>query len=156
MQDFGSAFGEAFALVASLDADLLEIILLSLRVSLLAVALSALIGLPLGAAIAVARFPGRSVVIVLLSALMGLPPVVVGLMVYLTLSNAGPLGPLALLYTPTAMIIAQTILVTPIIAALARQTIEDLKGEYDEQLRLFGIGPWRPSPPCSGTPDTAC
>lgn len=141
MQDFGSAFGEAFALVASLDADLLEIILLSLRVSLLAVALSALIGLPLGAAIAVARFPGRSVVIVLLSALMGLPPVVVGLMVYLTLSNAGPLGPLALLYTPTAMIIAQTILVTPIIAALARQTIEDLKGEYDEQLRLFGIGP---------------
>jgi tungstate transport system permease protein len=141
MQDFGSAFGEAFALLVTLDRDLLEIVGLSLQVSLLAVALSALIGLPLGAAIAVARFPGRTVVIVLLSALMGLPPVVVGLMVYLMLSNAGPLGPLALLYTPTAMIIAQTILVTPIIAALTRQTIEDMKGEYDEQLRLFGIGP---------------
>jgi tungstate transport system permease protein len=141
MQDFGSAFGEAFALLVTLDRDLLEIVALSLQVSLLAVALSALIGLPLGAAIAVARFPGRTVVIVLLSALMGLPPVVVGLMVYLALSNAGPLGPLALLYTPTAMIIAQTILVTPIIAALTRQTIEDMKGEYDEQLRLFGIGP---------------
>ena len=141
MQDFGSAFGEAFALLVTLDRDLLEIVGLSLQVSLLAVALSALIGLPLGAAIAVARFPGRTVVIVLLSALMGLPPVVVGLMVYLMLSNAGPLGPLALLYTPTAMIIAQTILVTPIIAALTRQTIEDLKAEYDEQLRLFGVGP---------------
>jgi tungstate transport system permease protein len=141
MQDFGSAFGEAFALLVTLDRDLLEIVGLSLQVSLLAVALSALIGLPLGAAIAVARFRGRTVVIVLLSALMGLPPVVVGLMVYLALSNAGPLGPLALLYTPAAMIIAQTILVTPIIAALTRQTIEDMKGEYDEQLRLFGIGP---------------
>lgn len=140
MQDFGSAFGEAFVLVATLDRDLLEIVALSLQISLAAVGLSALIGLPLGAMIAVGRFPGRSAVIVLLSALMGLPPVVVGLLVYLALSNAGPLGPLALLYTPTAMVIAQTILVTPIIAALARQTVEDLKEEYDEQLRLFGIG----------------
>lgn len=141
MQGFGSVFGEAFYLLATLDADLLEIVVLSLQVSLTAVAVSAIIGLPLGAAVAVARFPGRGTVIVLLSALMGLPPVVVGLIAYLALSNAGPLGPLALLYTPTAMIIAQTILVTPIIAALARQTIEDLQGEYADQLRLFGIGP---------------
>lgn len=142
MQDFGAAFGEAFRLLAGLDPALVEIIGLSLRVSLSAVLISALIGLPLGAAIAVARFPGRNTIIVLLNSLMGLPPVVVGLLVYLSLSNAGPLGPLALLYTPTAMIIAQSILVTPIIAALARQTIEDLRAEYDEQLRVLGIGPW--------------
>ena len=142
MQDFGAAFGEAFRLLLSLDPALVEIIALSLRVSLSAVLISALIGLPLGAAIAIARFPGRGAVIVLLNSLMGLPPVVVGLLVYLSLSNAGPLGPLALLYTPTAMIIAQSILVTPIIAALARQTIEDLRAEYDEQLRILGLGPW--------------
>jgi len=142
MQDFGAAFGEAFRLLLSLDPALVEIIALSLRVSLSAVLISALIGLPLGAAIAIARFPGRGAVIVLLNSLMGLPPVVVGLLVYLSLSNAGPLGPLALLYTPTAMIIAQSILVTPIIAALARQTIEDPRAEYDEQLRILGLGPW--------------
>jgi tungstate transport system permease protein len=141
MQDFTAAFGEAWRLMLALDPELIEIVVLSLQVSLGAVALAALIGLPLGALLAVLRFPGRQVVIVFLNALMGLPPVVVGLSVYLLLSRAGPLGPLGLLYTPEAMVIAQTILVTPIIAALARQTVEDLKGEYDEQLRVLGVGP---------------
>ena len=135
MQDFSAAFGLALSLILNADADLIEIIGLSLRVSLAAVALSALIGLPLGAFIAVLRFPGRQVIAVLLNALMGLPPVVVGLLVYMAISRAGPLGWLNLLYTPTAMIIAQTILVTPIIAALARQLLEDLHREYDEQFR---------------------
>jgi tungstate transport system permease protein len=141
MQDFTAAFGEAWRLMLALDPELIEIVVLSLQVSLGAVALAALIGLPLGALLAVLRFPGRQGVIVFLNALMGLPPVVVGLSVYLLLSRAGPLGPLGLLYTPEAMVIAQTILVTPIIAALARQTVEDLKGEYDEQLRVLGVGP---------------
>ena len=135
MQDFSEAFTLAFSLILGADADLVEIIGLSLRVSLAAVALSALIGLPLGAFIAVLRFPGRQVIAVLLNALMGLPPVVVGLLVYMALSRAGPFGWLNLLYTPTAMIIAQTILVTPIIAALSRQLLEDLHREYDEQFR---------------------
>lgn len=142
MQDFGAAFGEAFGLLVRLDPALMEIIGLSLRVSLTAVLISGLVGLPLGAVLGVSRFRGRSVVLVLLNTLMGLPPVVVGLLVYLTLSNAGPLGPLALLYTPTAMIIAQSILVIPIVAALARQTIEDMHGEYDELLRVLGVGSW--------------
>ena len=135
MQDFGAAFGQAFALIASGNHDLLEIIALSLRVSLSAVALACAIGMPLGAALAVARFPGRAGAVLVVNALMGLPPVVVGLGVYLTLSAAGPLGPLQLLYTPTAMVIAQAILVTPIVAALSRQVIEDMHGEYDEMLR---------------------
>ena len=135
MQDFSAAFGLAFALIAGLDADLVEIIGLSLRVSLGAVLLSALIGFPLGALLAVTRFRGRQAVSVALNALMGLPPVVVGLLVYMGLSRAGPFGWLGLLYTPAAMIIAQTILVTPIIAALTRQVIEDLHHEYDEQFR---------------------
>jgi len=138
MQDFQAAFGEAFALILSADAGLLEIIALSLRVTLSAVAIACLIGLPLGAVLAVGRFPGRMVATVLVNALMGLPPVVVGLGLYLMLSAAGPFGVLQLLYTPTAMIIAQVILVTPIIAALTRQVIEDLHGEYDELLRVLG------------------
>jgi len=138
MQDFWAAFGEAFALIASMDADLVEIIALSLRVSLSAVAVACLIGLPLGAVLAVGRFPGRMAATVLVNALMGLPPVVVGLTVYLMLSAAGPLGVLQLLYTPSAMIIAQVILVTPIIAALTRQVVEDLHAEYDELLRSMG------------------
>jgi tungstate transport system permease protein len=140
VQDFGEAFGLAFALVARADPALVEIVLLSLRVSLTAVALSCLIGLPLGALLAVARFPGRGAAAVLVNALMGLPPVVVGLVVYLLLSNAGPLGTLQLLYTPTAMVVAQTVLVTPIVAALTRQVIEDLDAEYAEQLRSLGVG----------------
>ena len=139
MQDFGAAFSLAFGLIASGDAALMEIIWLSLRVSLTAVLIACALGLPLGAALAVARFPGRTAIVILVNALMGLPPVVVGLLVYLLLSNAGPLGVLGLLYTPTAMIIAQTLLVTPIVAALTRQVVEDLHGEYDEQLRSMGI-----------------
>lgn len=139
MQDFGAAFVLAFQLILSADPDLAEIVLLSLRVSLTAVMLACLIGLPLGAALAVTRFPGRGLLVALLNALMGLPPVVVGLIIYLLLSNAGPLGVLGLLYTPTAMIIAQTVLVAPIVAALARQTLEDLNAEYDEQLRSLGV-----------------
>jgi tungstate transport system permease protein len=135
LQDFGEAFGLALALIASADADLVEIVVLSLRVSLTATALACLIGVPLGALLAVARFPGRGAVVVLVNALMGLPPVVVGLIVYLHLSRSGPLGFLGLLYTPTAMIVAQTILIAPIVAALARQTLEDLHGEYAEQFR---------------------
>ena len=138
MQDFWAAFGEAFGLIASFDADLVEIIALSLRVTLSAVALACLIGLPMGAVLAVGRFPGRVAATVLVNALMGLPPVVVGLTVYLMLSAAGPLGVLQLLYTPTAMIIAQVLLVTPIIAALTRQVVEDLHREYDEMLRSMG------------------
>jgi tungstate transport system permease protein len=132
------ALTAALALLIGLDSKLVEIVLLSLRVSLSAVAISALLGLPVGAAIAVGRFPGRQTVIVLLNALMGLPPVVVGLLVYLMLSLAGPLGPLGILFTPSAMVIAQSILILPIIAALSRQAIEDAWREYEEQLRSLG------------------
>ena len=142
MQDFTAAFAEAFRLLASADRELVEIVALSLRVSLGALLFAACAGLPLGALLAVTRFPGRGALVVMLSAMMGLPPVVVGLLIYLMLSNAGPLGVLGLLYSPTAMVIAQAVLITPIVAALTRQTIEDLKAEYDEQLRVLGIGPW--------------
>lgn len=141
MTDFGDAFAAALSLVVTLDRDLVEIVVLSLRVSLTAVAVSAVIGCPLGAAVALFRFPGRRTVIVLLNALMGLPPVVVGLIVYLMLSRAGPFGVFGLLFTPTAMIVAQVLLVTPIIAALTRQVVEDLWVEYEEQLRSLGAGP---------------
>ncbi len=135
MQDFAEAFGLAFRLVLSGDGDLIEIVLLSLQVSLTATAMSCLIGLSLGAVLAIARFPGRNAILIVVNALMGLPPVVVGLLVYLHLSRAGPLGFLGLLYTPTAMIIAQTILITPIVIALSRQVIEDFYMEYAEQFR---------------------
>ena len=128
----------AIGLIASGDATLAGIVLLSLSVSLTAVALATLLGLPLGAAIAVGRFPGRRAVVVLLNALMGLPPVVVGLVVYLLLSRAGPLGSMGLLFTPPAMVIAQAVLVLPIIAALCRQAVEDAWIEYQEQLRSLG------------------
>ena len=139
MQDFGTAFALAFGLISSGDADLLEIAGLSLKVSLTALALACAIGLPAGAALAVSRFRGRGAVLVALNALMGLPPVVVGLVVYLNLSAAGPLGWMQLLYTPAAMIIAQTILITPIIAALSRQILEDLHREYDETFRSMCV-----------------
>lgn len=139
MQDFGEAFRLAFELLFSADRDLIEIVRLSLRVSLTAVAIACVIGLPLGAAIAMGRFRGRSAILILLNALMGLPPVVVGLLVYLTLSNAGPLGWLQLLYTPSAMIIAQSILITPIVAALSREVIEQLHIEYAEQFRSLCV-----------------
>lgn len=143
MNDLGLAAQQALALIGSLDATLVGIVVLSLQVSLTAIVFSSAIGLPLGAAIAVGRFPGRQAVIVALNALMGLPPVVVGLLVYLILSRAGPLGELGILFTPAAMIIAQTVLIVPIIAALSRQVIEDAWQEYQEQLRSLGAGPIR-------------
>jgi tungstate transport system permease protein len=131
----------ALQLVLSGDATLFAIVRLSLYVSLSAVVLAALIGIPLGAFIALTKFRGRQGVIVLLNALMGLPPVVVGLAVYLALSRSGPLGAFGLLFTPGAMIVAQTVLVTPIIAALTRQTIEDLWIEYRDELTAMNLGP---------------
>ncbi len=145
MNDLGSAFSTAFGLVATADPAVAQIVLLSLRVSLTAVAVAALVGLPLGALLAVARFPGRGGVIVVLNALMGLPPVVAGLLIYLLLSRSGPLGSLGLLFTPTAMVIAQAVLITPILAALTRGVLEGC-GRNAEQLRSFGAGPWRAVP----------
>lgn len=139
MQDITTALSLALHLVLTGDADLVEIVGLSLRVSLTATLLACLFGLLIGASLAICRFPGRNAALILVNALMGLPPVVVGLFVYLHLSRAGPLGFLGLLYTPTAMIIAQTILITPIIAALSRQVIEDLHQEYRDQFRSFGL-----------------
>lgn len=121
------------------DPELWRIVALSLQVSLSAVGIAMVLGLPLGAALAVGRFPGRDAVVVTLNALMGLPPVVVGLVVYLLLSRAGPLGDLGLLFTPGAMVIAQTILILPIAAALCRQAVEDAWREYEEQLRSLGV-----------------
>ena len=146
MSEFSGAFATALSLIVGLDADLVEIVGLSLRVSFSAVTAAAVIGLPLGAAVALFRFPGRGVVSACLNALMGLPPVVVGLVVYLMLSRIGPLGVLGLLFTPTAMIIAQCVLITPILAALTRQVVEDLWEEYEEQLRSLGAGPRRAVP----------
>ena len=131
----------AIDLVLSADPGLLAIVRLSLTVSLSAVFFAALIGLPLGALLALTRFPGRPFTVVMLNALMGLPPVVVGLAIYLLLSRSGPLGRFGLLFTPQAMIVAQAVLVTPIIAALARQTIEDLWGEYREEFAAMNVGP---------------
>ncbi|MDB5924931.1 MAG: binding-protein-dependent transport system inner rane component [Betaproteobacteria bacterium] len=141
MDGIAAALGEAARLISHADAQLYGIVALSLKVSLTAVLAAALIGLPLGALIAITRFPGRPAVTVTLNALMGLPPVVVGLIVYLLLSRAGPLGSLGLLFTPTAMVIAQTILIAPIIAALSRQVLEDAWREYEEQLRSLAARP---------------
>jgi tungstate transport system permease protein len=138
MSDLSQAGAEALRLVAVGDSKLLDIVLLSLQVSLTAVVFACAIGLLLGAIVAVSRFPGRRTVVVVLNALMGLPPVVVGLAVYLLLSRAGPLGVMGLLFTPTAMVIAQAILITPIIAALSRQVVEDAWAEYREQLLSLG------------------
>jgi tungstate transport system permease protein len=133
----------ALQLILSADPTLLAIVELSLLISLSATLLAALIGLPLGAIIALTRFRGREAVIVTLNALMGLPPVVVGLAIYLALSRSGPLGAWGLLFTPTAMVIAQTILVIPIVSALARQTIEDLWVEYRDELAAMNVRPLR-------------
>lgn len=138
MLDLSEAFQAALRQISVPDPQLIEIVGLSLKVTLTAVAIATTIGLALGGALAVYRFPGRGALAAILNALMGLPPVVAGLFVYLLLSNAGPLGVLQLLYTPQAMIIAQVILITPIIAALTRQTCEDLLEEYREQLRSLG------------------
>ncbi len=140
------SFGQALDLIVSLDPALIEIIALSLQISLTAVLAAAILALPVGAAIALYRFPGRGVLVTLLNALMGLPPVVAGLMVYLLLSRAGPLGSWGLLFTPTAMVVAQTMLVFPIIAALSRQVVEDLWEEYQEQLQSLGCNRLRAIP----------
>ncbi len=139
MQDSAGATQLAIGLIGSLDQDLIEIVLLSLRVSVSATVIACIIGLPVGALIATTRFRGRGAVLVLINALMGLPPVVVGLLVYLNLSSSGPLGWLQLLYTPAAMIIAQTILVTPIVVALSRQVLEDLDLEYRDHFRSLNV-----------------
>lgn len=138
MNTFASAANQALQLVLGGDAKLIAIVVLSLKVGISAVVIACAIGLPVGAAVAVSRFPGRRTVIVVMNALMGFPPVVAGLVVYLLLSRAGPLGALGLLFTPTAMIIAQAVLITPIVAALSRQSVEDAWSEYREQLRSLG------------------
>lgn len=134
--------GGALSLILTGDAKLMATVALSLSVSLSATLLAALVGMPLGALVALSRFPGRGGLIVVLNGLMGLPPVVVGLLVFLLLSRSGPLGPLGLLFTPHAMILAQAILITPIIAALTRQTIEDMWDEYRDELTAMQLTAW--------------
>ena len=126
------AFTEAFALITSANADLYEILWLSIQVSLTALFVSIVLGLPIGTTLAIANFPGKNICITILNSLMGLPPVVVGLLVYLALSRSGPFGVFGLLYTPTAMVIAQVVLITPIIAALTYQVMDDLHKEYQD------------------------
>ena len=141
MEHIGTSFFAALKLVIELNSDLVEIVALSLQVTLFAVSISSFIALPLGGIIAVHHFLGRGAVIAICNALLGLPPVVVGLAVYLLLSRMGPLGPLNLLFSPTAMIIAQCILVTPIVTALTIRTTSDLWNEYGEQLKSLGASP---------------
>jgi len=140
VSDFSQAIAAAFHLIVTGDDHLARIVALSLAVSFTATAAASLIGLPMGAALALARFPGRNAVIVVLNAMMGFPPVVAGLLIYLLLSRAGPLGSFGLLFTPSAMIVAQAFLVTPIVAALTRQVIETLWVEYEDVLRSFRAG----------------
>jgi tungstate transport system permease protein len=140
VNEFNEPLVTAWQLVAGADARLAGIVLLSLRVSLAATLIACIVGMPIGALLAVGRFPGRRALIVIFNGLMGLPPVVVGLLVYLLLSRAGPLGSFGLLFSPSAMIIAQAILVTPIVAALTRQVVADAWTEYREQLRSLGAG----------------
>jgi tungstate transport system permease protein len=140
MHDMANALVEAWQLVLSGNSTLLGIVSLSLSISLTAVFLASCIGLPLGAALAITRFPGRNAAVVAVNTSMGLPPVVIGLVVYLLLSRSGPLGSLGLLFTPAAMVIAQVVLVTPIVAAIARQIVEDLWREYAELYLFDGVG----------------
>jgi tungstate transport system permease protein len=141
--DILRALSDAFWLLLTGDQALYEIIFLSLQVNLSAVALAALIGFPLGALLATSRFIGRGFINMMVNTLMGLPPVVVGLLVYMMISRSGPLGVLELLYTPTAMIIAQLILVTPIITALTRQSLSRLNDDYQSMFFMLGLSPWR-------------
>jgi len=140
--ELGDAFVIAFKLLSSMDGELFEIVWLSLKVSTIAVIVSCIIGFLTGAALSVYRFPGRRAIVIIINALMGLPPVVVGLIVYLLLSRSGPLGVLGLLYTPSAMIIAQVLLITPLVAALCLQTLEELHLEYDEFFRSLRLTPF--------------
>ncbi len=136
---FTESLAQAIDLLQSFESDVVQIVTLSLRVSLSAVALATLIGMPLGALVAVSRFPGRGAAVVLLNSSMGLPAVIVGVIVYLLLSRSGPFGPLGLLFTPSAMIVAQTCLTMPLIAALTRQTIEDAWRQHGETLRSLRV-----------------
>ena len=138
MAEFSEAIITAILLIFELDAELTEIVALSLRISLSAVLFAGIIGMPIGALLAIFKFRGKFFIVVIMNAMMGMPPVVVGLIVYLLLSRSGPFGVFGLLFTPTAMIIAQVLLVTPIISALTRQIVEDLWIEYEEQLRSLG------------------
>ncbi|AWN51648.1 ABC transporter permease [Methylobacterium sp. 17Sr1-1] len=140
MDEFGRALGLAIAMILRADADLVAIVGLSLRVSLTAAGLGFVLGAPLGALLAAARFPGRGALLVLVNALLGLPPVVVGLVLYLLVSRSGPLGSLGLLFTPGAMVIAQGLLALPIVAALSHRTCEALWAEYGDALRVDGVG----------------
>ena len=140
MSSLADAFMTAVQLLVTLDSQLVEIVSLSLQVSLSAVVLAGGVGMPMGAILAVSQFPGRKFLVVLLNALMGLPPVVVGLLVYLMLSRSGPLGFLSWLFTPTAMVVAQFLIITPLVAALSRQVIEDLWEEYRELFRSLDVG----------------
>jgi tungstate transport system permease protein len=133
----------ALSLIISGDPALLGIVSLSLQVSLTATLLAGVVGLGFGALVALTAFPGRGALIVSLNAMMGLPPVVVGLLVYLLLSRSGPLGSLGILFTPQAMVVAQTCLIAPIIAALSRQVIEDLWRDYREEFAAMGVSPMR-------------
>lgn len=142
MSAFTSTFSDALSLLSGFDAAVAEIVLLSLQVSGGAVALGTLIGLPLGACIAVGRFPGKNLLSVLVNALMGLPSVVVGVVVYLLLSRSGPFGSAGLLYTPAAMVVAQTLLVVPLMAAITRQVVEDSWQRYAEELEVLGFSWW--------------
>lgn len=146
MSELAEAFRTALRLILEFDPELVEIVALTLRVSGTALLIAGALGLPLGAALGIARFPGRRAVVALLNALMGLPPVVVGLLVYLALSRAGPLGGLGWLFTPKAMVIAQCVIITPLVAALALQVMEDLWEEYGELLRSLGSGALRAIP----------
>jgi tungstate transport system permease protein len=143
MGELGQAAATALGLIARGDADLAEIVGRSLLVSVTAVAAASALGLPAGALLATRAFRGRTATVAVLNALMGLPPVVVGLVVYLALSRSGPLGTLGLLFTPTAMIAAQAVLIFPIVASLACQVATELWSEYRDQLRSLGAGPWR-------------
>jgi tungstate transport system permease protein len=143
MSDLISAFHQALTLATSLDSQLLAIVWLSIKVSGLAVLIACAVALPLGAWLALAKFPGRGAVITILNGLMGLPPVVMGLLVYLLLSRAGPLGKMGLLFTPSAMVLAQTLLICPIIAALVRQVVEDAWVEYAEQFTSLRANRWQ-------------
>lgn len=134
MGEMLTGLGDAWTLIATLDQDLIEIVGLSLRVTLTAVIIASFIGLPLGAWLVINRFRFRRHTIALLNALMGLPPVVVGLFVYMLLSRSGPFGVFGLLFTPTAMIIAQVVIITPLIASISHQTIRDLWAEYHDLL----------------------
>src|SRR5688572_22769627 len=146
MSDISASLALALRLVAGFDPGLWSIVLLSLEVSLAAALIACALGLPLGGLVAACRFPGRRAAIVTLNALLGLPSVVVGLVVYLMLSRAGPLGELGILFTPAAIVIAQSILVLPAVAALARQFVEDAWDEYREQLTSLGVGAARAVP----------